>query len=62
MSLQPVSMRLVLDAQIVSFHPKTAIEKQQHILATLNTALKKCGAEVTFIVGDVKLIIERENP
>ena len=30
MSFKPVTMRLVLDTQVVSFYPKTAIEKLEN--------------------------------
>lgn len=60
MSFKPVTMRLVLDTQVVSFYPKTAIEKQQQILMALNKTLKECGMDAEFLVGATKLSIEEQ--
>lgn len=61
MNFEPVTLKLVLDVQIVTFYPKQVIEKQRSILVSLDKILKERSADAEFLVGATRLTIEEKK-
>jgi hypothetical protein len=61
MTFEPVTMKLKLDVQIVTFYPNQVQEKQRLILTTLDKTLRERGADADFLVGATTLTIVEEK-
>jgi hypothetical protein len=62
MTFEPVTMKLKLDVQIVTFYPNQVLEKQRLILTALDKTLRERAANTDFLVGATTLTIVEEKP
>jgi iron-sulfur cluster repair protein YtfE (RIC family) len=61
MSFEPVKMKLLIEAQIVTFFPQTTQENLNHLRQVLDKVLKEHGAKQDFLVGHTRVNLEYKH-
>lgn len=61
MSFEPVNMRLFIEAQIVTFYPKSVHENIARLRLAIDKALKEEGVKHDFLVGATRITLEEKN-
>lgn len=61
MSFEPVNMRLVVDAQIVTFYSKSVHENIAQLRLAIDKVLKEGGVKYEFLVGATRITLEENN-
>ena len=61
MSFETVNLRLVVDAQIVTFYPKSVHENITQLRLAIDKVLKEEGAKYDFLVGATRITLEEKK-